>query len=383
MNRQRAILIVDDEAVLAKALARILAKEGYRVSVAMDVAEAKRAIDANSFDLILSDIAMPGESGFGLLADVRARGLSAPVLLMTGVPSVDSAAKAMEDGAIRYFTKPFSLDSLVAAVNEGVRQHDLADLHREGTGLVLKERRRTNDLAELGRRFDRGLAGLTLAFQPIVRCHARLCLGYEALLRTREPSLPNPGVFLEAAERLGRLHDLGRAVRQQAASAVPSAPSSLVFVNLHTLDLRDDELYAPSSPLSRVAQKVVLEITERAALDGLPDVEARVARLRKLGYRIAVDDLGAGYAGLTSTVQLRPDVVKFDMSLIRGIGEDAARKRLVASMISAFRDSGVTTVGEGVETARERDTMVDIGCDALQGFFYARPGPAFPTVTCS
>jgi EAL domain-containing protein (putative c-di-GMP-specific phosphodiesterase class I) len=192
--------------------------------------------------------------------------------------------------------------------------------------------------------------------------------------------MANPGDFLAAAERLGRLHDLGREVRRSVAACVPQAPSGLIFVNLHSQDLLDDDLYSPSSPLTQVAGRVVLEITERASLEGLGDVGERIRRLRKLGYRIAIDDLGAGYAGLSSAVELRPDVVKFDMSLVRGIDADAARRQLMGSMVQAFRALGVTTIGEGVETEPERDVLVELGCDALQGFLYARPGAPFPPV---
>ena len=90
----------------------------------------------------------------------------------------------------------------------------------------------------------------------------------------------------------------------------------------------DHELFSPAAPLSRIASRVVLEITERASLDELGDVAPRLAQLRGLGFRIAIDDLGAGYAGLTSFAQLEPEVVKVDMSLVRGI-DSSDRKSVV------------------------------------------------------
>ena len=91
--------------------------------------------------------------------------------------------------------------------------------------------------------------------------------------------------------------------------------SALLFINLHAMELDDDSLISAAAPLSRHAARVVLEVTERAPLEKIRDVTARVAQLRALGYRIAVDDLGAGYAGLTSFAHLEPEVVKVDMSL--------------------------------------------------------------------
>src|SRR5262249_5525459 len=121
---------------------------------------------------------------------------------------------------------------------------------------------------------------------------------------------------LSAAERLDRLPELGRRSRWLVAQAAVEAPAdALIFVNLHTRDLLDPLLLAPEMPLTKIASRVVLEITERATLDDVKDVRARISALRAIGFRVAVDDLGAGYAGLASFALLEPDFVKFDMSL--------------------------------------------------------------------
>jgi EAL domain-containing protein (putative c-di-GMP-specific phosphodiesterase class I) len=204
---------------------------------------------------------------------------------------------------------------------------------------------------------------------------------FEALLRSSEPTLPHPGAILEAAERLGRLEDLGRAIRDRVASAIVEAPAEYVFVNLHTRDLLDEALYSPTAPLSRLAGRVVLEITERAALDEVKDAAQRVAKLRKTGFRVAVDDLGARYAGLTSFAQLEPDVVNFDMSLVRGLHENETKRKLIQSMRALFGELGLVVIAEGVETPSERDALVETGCDLLQGYLFAKPGRPFPEVS--
>src|SRR5262249_19662165 len=145
---------------------------------------------------------------------------------------------------------------------------------------------------------------------PIVRPCERELFAYEALMRSTEPLLPHPGAILSAAERLGYVPVLGRIVRAFVASAVGKTPGSVeFFVNLHPTELRDDDLYSAAAPLTKVANRVVLEITERASLDAAgdaaSDVAARVDALRRLGFRIAIDDLGAGYAGLSSFAQLK------------------------------------------------------------------------------
>jgi EAL domain-containing protein (putative c-di-GMP-specific phosphodiesterase class I) len=103
-----------------------------------------------------------------------------------------------------------------------------------------------------------------------------------------------------------------------------------------------------------------------------------VTRLRTLGYRIAIDDLGAGYAGLTSFAQLEPEVVKVDMSLVRGIDGSPMKQKLVRSIISLCTELGIQLVAEGIETPGERDSLISLGGDLCQGYLFARPGRGFP-----
>jgi EAL domain-containing protein (putative c-di-GMP-specific phosphodiesterase class I) len=228
---------------------------------------------------------------------------------------------------------------------------------------------------------DRALSSLWMAYQPIVQAATGSLFGYEALLRSDDPALPGPDAFLDTAERLGRVYDVGRAVRRKASEPMHRVPlPALLFVNLHAVELMDETLTSPSAPLTAIASRVVLEITERASLESIDDVPSRVARLRALGFRIAIDDLGAGYSGLTSVARLEPEFVKLDMSLVRDIHKSPVKRKLVRSMTALFKDMGVTVVAEGIEVVEERDTLVELGCDLLQGFLLARPGRAFPEV---
>ena len=163
------------------------------------------------------------------------------------------------------------------------------------------------------------------------------------------------------------------------AESIRDVPEGqLVFVNVHTAALHDERLFAPDAALSQFASRVVLEITERAALDQVQDLMPRVAQLRDMGYRIAVDDLGAGYAGLTSFAQLEPEVVKVDMSLVRGIDASPTKQKLLGSIIGLCRDLDIQMIAEGIETEPERDTLVRLGGDLCQGYLFARPDRPFP-----
>jgi EAL domain-containing protein (putative c-di-GMP-specific phosphodiesterase class I) len=150
-----------------------------------------------------------------------------------------------------------------------------------------------------------------------------------------------------------------------------------VFVNLHSQDLLDDHLYAVESPLSKVADRIVLEVTERASLASVTEIEARIAQLRGLGFRIALDDLGAGYSGLASFATLQPEVVKYDMSLVRGVEASPTRRKVISSMTALFAEMEMKAVAEGVETTAERDTLIEVGVDLFQGYLFGRPARGF------
>ena len=257
----------------------------------------------------------------------------------------------------------------------------MAIMKRDALDLLEQAKTNASDRVSLESTFGRALETMWMAFQPIVSRTKREVFGYEALMRTKEPGLPHPGAVLDAAEKLGRMEELGRRVRELSARAFADAPpTSSLFVNLHTLDLLDTELFESGSPLGRIADRVVLEVTERAALDAVKDVAARVAVLRYQGFRIAIDDLGAGYAGLASFAALEPEIVKLDMSLVRNAHESPVRKRLIASMTALCKEMKIEVVAEGVESIEELACVSDAGCGLLQGYLFAKPGPPFPDV---
>lgn len=237
----------------------------------------------------------------------------------------------------------------------------------------------TNELVELEGKLDRCLATMTMHFQVIVHAATRARFGYEALLRSTDHSLPHPGAILDAAERLERIPMLGRAVRGQCAKVIASAPAArgVVFINLHLLDLFDKQLTSPFSALAKVASRVVLEITERTSLEGAHDVRFRVAELRELGFKIAIDDLGGGHARMGTFTPMDTDFVKLDMSLVRDIDKHPMKQRLVRSINELCRAHGTQVIGEGVETEAEARVLVDLGCDLLQGYLIAKPALPF------
>ncbi len=380
--RKQHILVADDDRDVRELLARVLRKAGHDVFLTEDAEGAVKALACQTFDVVISDIVMPGLTGIELLRETRRRDLDVPVILVTGTPTLDTAIAAVELGAFRYLIKPFDMAYLTASVERAASLHRLALAKREALDLLGDEEHLLGDKVSLEARFESACSSLWMAFQPIVSHRGRAIVGFEALLRTEEFTLRSPLAFVGAAERLGRLHDLGRRVRAAAAIAIADAPSSVeLFVNLHAFDIADDELASADSPLSKHAHRVVLELTERAPLDHIKDAKSRISALRKLGFKIAIDDLGAGYAGLNCITTFEPEVVKIDMTLVRGVDADVKRQRVIGSLLELCRELDIRVVVEGVETAAERDMVVLLGGDIIQGYHYARPARGFTSVS--
>ena len=373
------VLLVDDDPAIIRAYGSVLTRHGVAVETASNGKEGAARVKAASFNVIVSDISMPEMTGIEFLKAVRAHDLEVPVILMTGEPSVESAMRAIEYGVFRYLAKPVAGHELWETVLRAARLHKLANLKREALELPGRDMGRLGERAALEVRFSWAMNLMWMAFQPIIGWRGRHVFGYEALLRSDEPLMKNPAEILDAAERLGRLHELGRAVRAKVAAAAtaPEAAGVKLFVNLHSADLNDEELYSADAPLSKIATRVVLEVTERASLYGVKNIAACVAKLKALGFQVAIDDLGAGYAGLTSFTQLEPEIAKLDMSLVRDVDTDSRRQSIIRSMHTLCKELDMLVVAEGVETPAERDMLAELGCYLLQGYLFGRPERGF------
>ena len=373
------VLVVDDDPIVRRVIVTMLQAAGLSTEEAATGAEGIARVRARSFDVVVSDVDMPDGTGIDLLREVRRIDLDLPVILVTGVPDIRSAAQAVEYGAFRYVTKPIEFSGLVMNIRKAARARALARVRREAVAIGGDDDQLPGDLAGLEVRFESAMARLWTAYQPIVAARTGALFGVEALLRTDEPSLRSPVAVIEVAGRLLRLRELGRRTRRHAAEGIgPERRGMFLFVNLHPDDLFDDDLVAADTPLARIASRVVLEITERAALPSTQALSDRLAALRALGFRFAIDDIGAGYSGLNSFAEVAPEVVKIDMALVRGVDQSTIRQRTIRSICNLCHDCGSLVIGEGVETAEERAALLDLGCDLLQGYLIARPDRDLP-----
>jgi PAS domain S-box-containing protein len=373
------VLLVDDDDQVRSALAALLQTRQLNVIQATNCAEALTAAEAYEFQLAVIDVRLPDADGLDLLMKLRQLDPLLAVLVIAGESSVESAQRAMRGRAAGFLLKPIAPDFFMQEIDRTLRdaqlqrlQHNLLLARSEFQPLL-------HDLQATERRFAESLRGLYMVFQPLVRSHDRSVYAFEALMRSDGP-MQNPAELLIAAEVLGRIEDLGRQVRSCVATQMSEHPDRFepIFVNLHPLEFRADLLLREDEPLRPFASRIVWEVTERAELSLRDQVSATVEQLRAAGYRVAIDDLGEGYAGLSLLVSLSPDVAKLDMSLVRGLEGSHMKRALVSSLVSVCRRARTLVVAEGVETETEAALLIEIGCDLLQGYLFAHPGPPFP-----
>lgn len=358
------VLVVDDDEFILRACSVVLKRAGLTVESVSSSKDALERIRTRRYDAVVSDIRMPDVDGLTLLRAARADSNDVPFVLMTGVPTLESALSAIEHGVVRYMQKPFDIDAFAKVVCNAAAQRTV-----------------TPDLAKDLKRFEAALATLRMAYQPIVRWSSRSTVAYEALVRCNTPDVRGPEELIALAERTNRLSALGAAIRNHVAADAAALPEEiLLFVNLHPADLVDPTLYEPEAPLSKLSNRVVLELTERASVVHLGGLRESVIALRRMGFRLAIDDLGAGYAGLTAVAMVHPEFVKLDASLVRDLHRSAAQQVVVSAMLDLAKQLSSEVIAEAIETESERNLLRTLGVNYMQGYYFARPSPPFISV---
>lgn len=233
--------------------------------------------------------------------------------------------------------------------------------HTEG---LRREREHLVDVIDR-RRFD-------TALQPIVSAITGELVGTEALTRFAA-DLGSPDVVFARAHDLGIGVDLEVAAFLQSRDLLHLLPAGVYLaMNLSPAALMDPRMLELLAAVDDPG-RCVLELTEHVSVDGYTQLAAAVEPLRKRGFRIAVDDVGAGYASFHHVLELAPDIIKIDRSLVAGAAHDGARRRIITSVVLLGLDMAATVVAEGVEGPDDLNAMADLGVDAVQGYLLGRP----------
>jgi EAL domain-containing protein (putative c-di-GMP-specific phosphodiesterase class I) len=216
--------------------------------------------------------------------------------------------------------------------------------------------------------------GVDLVFQPICDLRTRALTGFEVLSRFRGDRARTPDIWFTEAAEVGLGTALESAVLRAAANAVHHLPGDLYLsVNAAPSTVASGDFAAAIE--SADPRRIVVEVTEQAMVDDNDRLAFALDSLRDAGLRVAVDDAGAGYAGLQQILLLQPDIIKLDMALTRDIDRDSARASL-AQALALFADrTGALIVAEGIEREGELAALRDLGIARGQGWLLGRPMP--------
>lgn len=342
----------------------------YDVVIAPTGSFAVTLTSHSHFDAIIAEEQLPDQCGIDVLGETLTTLPGALRILLVETESFYVALRAMNSARVDHFILGTETPDMIhAAVEEGLARREL--LRRQ----LLTEGVLSKSLYAAGAQEVRSILSeksLDFAFQCIVDEDGGT-FGYEALARP-DKSRFGPGDLFDAAVRSGDIWALSRLGRDKLSEYLPMVPeSAYLFMNLHPAEAEDPLLLDPRNPLIPWAHRIILEITERSAIQDFEAFRRRMAELREAGFRFAVDDLGAGYASLSSVALLEPEYLKLDMSLLRDLHRLPRRNALLSRIVEYADSQGIRVVAEGVEYEEELAAAKEIGCHLFQGYHLGQP----------
>jgi EAL domain-containing protein (putative c-di-GMP-specific phosphodiesterase class I) len=267
------------------------------------------------------------------------------------------------------------------------RLRDLQDELARGLEVERERARREEEVINLDRRRreheERRIArlvegeGLNVALQPIVDLDSRHVVGAEALARftdERGNRMPTEDTFLDA-HALGMGVELELAIVELALRCEHRMPHGLYLaLNVSPALLASGDLEDLIARGHHEDRPLVVELTEHQAVEDYGELGLALERLREEGVRVAVDDVGSGFASFRHVTRVNPEILKLDRSLVCGIDEDPVRQSLASAIVAFARDVGAIVVSEGIESENELSCLMDLAVGCGQGFYLARPG---------
>ena len=377
------VLLADDEPGLRLALSELLShvEEVELIGTAADAEEAIRIAEAGRPDVALVDVRMPEGGGPHAARGITRVSPTTRVIALSAFEDRQNVLEMLRAGAVGYLVKGAAAEELVEGIQRvagGGTSLSSAVMGGVVSELATQLRRR-----EIEREADEALRGdierfvsghgVWMVYQPIQDLETGAEVGLEALARFGSIPAKTPDRWFAEAIALELGHQLELRTLGEALDALPRiADGTFLSVNCSSGVAASPDV---AQRLDGVEHRIVLEITEHEAIEDYGALAQGLAPLRERGLRVAVDDVGAGYASLRHALQLAPDMVKMDMSLTRDVNRDAGRRALASALISFASETNMTIVAEGIETAGELEALRALGVRYGQGFHLARPAP--------
>jgi EAL domain-containing protein (putative c-di-GMP-specific phosphodiesterase class I)/CheY-like chemotaxis protein len=383
--KQVRVLVAEDDPGVRQALAALIdAEPTFRlVGVAADATEAVELASLHATDVALIDVRMPGGGGPAAVQGIARVSPATKVIALSAQSDRGTVIEMLQAGVVGYLLKGGSVEEIAesikrAAAGEGTLSVELTtNVIEELVGLLDEQKRVETRRDLLRRRMTEVLvdeSSFSMVFQPIVSLDDDAVVGAEALARFAHRPLRGPQLWFAEAEGVGLREKLELAAARKAIAALPELPPDIYLaVNVSPSTVSSSRFRALVSPAEGV--RLVIEITEYAAVEDYGHLGARIAELRELGVRVAIDDTGAGFASLTHLLRLDPDVIKLDRSFVEAIDSDQSAQALASGIVAFGARSGAEVVAEGIEKGEQLAALVELGVQHGQGFHLAMPGP--------
>lgn len=376
------VLLADDEPDILDYLRVLLPLEGFEVvGAAPDADSAVQLAQSLQPDVALIDLSMPGG---GLEAALRMRPVSPSthVVVFSAESSSPSVLSLLSAGIDGYVLKGGSPDQIAQAIRSAVSggAYFAPEVNRVAL-TELTSRLEADAIAARTHKSRRDEIAETISemkfqvvHQPIIDLRDGATHGVEALTRFSAPPQRPPDVWFSEAEELGDLVSLELATARHAlASLTRLHPDVRMTINISPTTATSGQLAEALDGVD--LSRVVLEVTEHAEVSDYPALNRALAPWRAGGARLAVDDAGGGYASFSHILEMSPDYIKLDISLVREIDRDPRRQALARAICGFAEELDVVVIAEGVETAAELAAVRALGAPLAQGYHLGRPRP--------
>ena len=379
------LILADDESSILDAMSELVSMDKHIevVGTARDAGEAIDLAELHTPDVALLDVRMPGGGGSRAAREIRRRSPATRIVALSASTDPRTVVSMVRAGAVGYVGKDQPADEVLRAIHRSARGRSSLVVDRLGEvaeGLAEQQARpvariagRASVSADRIREAIRGDV-LHTVFQPIVDLSDGRVLGVETLSRFMTRPRRSPETWFSEAARQGLLTELELSAASNAFDHLDDIPDDVYLsVNVSPETLHDPRLAQALHSIP--ARRVIIELTERSPIHDYEETRTRLTELRDLGARLAIDDVGSGFSGLAHVVELSPDLLKFDRSLVGGVDTDEHKSALVARLTSYAEEVGMEVVAEGIETLAELDSLRELGVGTGQGFLLGRPGP--------
>ena len=384
-----SVLIVDDNEANVALLKALMIDAGlHQISTETDSRKVVALLPVVKPDLVLLDLHMPHVHGLDLLTAISryAAGSYLPVLVLTADTTTESRNRAFELGARDFLTKPLDIVEVGLRIANLLETRQLYSMLRPTGGEPVASpipSQNPGVNCELGAAAERIRTVLrdknvVPFYQPVIDVSNLDMVGQEALARFPVPHPQGPAGWFSDAFAVGLGSELEWLAMVNSLPALATAPPN-TFLALNMSPVTIELIPERQVFEAEICPRIVIELTEHRPIEDYSSVHRALQEIRDNGARLAADDLGSGYAGFRHLVALHPDIVKLDISLIRGIHRSRPQRALASALVAFAADVGAEVIAEGVEEAAELEVLRDMGVRWAQGYYLGRPAPARPS----